>query len=175
MSAHTITTQAWVGARGRKTRTIFALSLAVVLLGATASTVSAERDPTATLTGTAVTTPTPPAPPLTLDKHGRKQELEKRVKFRARTSNDSTLVATGAVKKTTKQAAAGEVTRFKARLKHLKRLKERSGKPEVKIKLAATDEFGQTATAEVKVTLCSRLIPDPAGVTRRCAPLRSSR
>lgn len=30
--------------------------------------------------------------------------------------------------------------------------------PKIKIKFTATDEFGQTATEERKVTLCSRLI-----------------
>jgi hypothetical protein len=129
-------------------RTILAFSLAVTLLAATASSAS--------------TTPTPPAPPLTLDVFVRSQQtLGKRGVVRITnvwTNNASTLVARGGVKKTTEQLNALEPTNFKAKLKHLERLKEEPTKPKVKIKFAATDEFGQTATEERKVTLCSRLI-----------------
>jgi hypothetical protein len=57
---------------------------------------------------------------------------------------------------------------IKARLEHLKQLKE---EPKIKIKFVATDEFGQTATEERKVTLGSRLIKVPVpgpGALERC-------
>ena len=115
--------------------------------------------PTAALTGSGVTTPTPPALPLLLSVSSRsKQKLEKKVTLFATTNYDSTLVARGdKIKKTTKQLAALESTRIKPRLKHLKRLKQKPTRPKVKIKLAATDEFDQTATEETKVTLCRRI------------------
>jgi hypothetical protein len=172
MRAHTVTTNARVEARGHTKRTIvpggiLALSLAVVLFAATASTAS--------------TTPTPSAPPLTLGVwfkdsypgynaivlHGtvRSVLLTKKLSFKATTSNDSTLVATGDVKRTTKQLAAGNVlaagegTVIKARLKQskwnqLKEEEEDAPKPvklRAKIKLKATDEFGQTATDEYQL------------------------
>jgi hypothetical protein len=67
MRAHTSTTQVRVGGRGRMKRRIvpggiLALSLAVVLLAATASTASAERG-----VGTWNCAPLPPAPPRPLD------------------------------------------------------------------------------------------------------------
>jgi hypothetical protein len=66
---------------------------------------------------------------------------------------DSTLVATGRkIMKTTKQRSADDFTAIKARLKHPKRLFEKP-KFTAKIKLAATDEFGQTATDEVRFAL----------------------
>jgi len=176
MRAHTIAHKARVGGRGRTKRTIvprgiLALSLAVVLLAASGGSAAA-------LTGNGVTTPTPPTPPLTLSLYaGLKAEyalygcdsippdeqdtcprkkLGRTLPFDATTSNDSTLVATGRkIKKTTKQLAAGEETEIKARLKHPKRLNEKPGrgKPKVKIKVAATNEFGQSATDELKVEL----------------------
>ena len=164
MRAHTITTKARLGASARKRGTIFALSLAVALFAATASTAS--------------TTPTPPAPPLTLDVlvkndllptpprwtnpsfgDGCCYSLKKKLKLRATTSNDTTLVARGDVKKTTKQLAAGEETEFTVRLKQSKwkQLTEEEDAPKpvrlkAKIKVKATDEFGQTATDRIKVT-----------------------
>ena len=51
-------------------------------------------------------------------------------------------------------------TTIKARLKHLKQLKEEPTAPKVKIKFTATDEFGWSPVA--KVRLCSRLIPSTA-------------
>jgi hypothetical protein len=128
-------------------RRILGLSLAVVLLGATASTAS--------------TIPTPPASPLTLGVRSSFGEAfpHQKLRFYATTSNDSTLVARGSkIKKTTKQLAAGETTRIKPRFKHMKRLREKPTRPKVKIKFAATDEFDQTATEEIKVTLCRRII-----------------
>jgi hypothetical protein len=93
---------------------------------------------------------------------GGKQRLGKKGVVRhitAVTNNDSTLVARGGkIKKTTKQLKAGESTKFKAKLKHPERLKEKPTRPKVKIKLAATDEFDQTATGETKVKLCRPLI-----------------
>jgi hypothetical protein len=179
MRAHTITTQARVGARGRTRRTIvprgiLALSLAVALVAATASTAS--------------TTPTPSAPPLTLGvsfkyAYGYRDDpdrgvvvvlgalrkkispgvysLKREVTLKATTSNDSTLVARGDVKRTTKQLAAGErgeATRFTAKLKRSKweQLKEELDAPKpvklrAKIKFKATDEFGQTVTDEFEL------------------------
>jgi len=148
MRAHTITTKARVGARGRPMgsvapRGILALSLAVVLLAASGGQAAA-------LTGNGVTTPTPSAPPLTLDLRSSFGSAfpHKKLIFHATTSNDSTLVATGRkIKKTTKQLAAGEETKITVRVKHKKQLMAQpGGKAKVKVKFAATDESGQTAT-----------------------------
>ena len=118
---------------------------------------------TATLTGNGVRRPTPPTPPLTLVADAfLNEEVGKTVQFYARTDHDSTLVARGSkIEKTTKQLVAGEQStimaklkhpnKIKARLKHPNRLNER---PKVKLRVAATDEFGQTATDEVEVALC---------------------
>ena len=156
----TTTTKARVGASARTKCTILALSLAVVLLAATASTVSAERGPMATLTGTGVTTPTPPTPPLTLDLQSSWGEAfpHQKLRFHATTSNDSTLVATGRkINKTTTQLVAGEETKIKVRLKHKAQLKKQTlpppPKPTVKVRFAATDEFGQTATYVYKLRI----------------------
>jgi hypothetical protein len=136
--------------------------------------------PTVALTGNGVTTPTPPVLPLQVFLEYRNDYLlwknfAKKFIFTATTNNDSTLVATGSkIKKTTKQLAAGEPTRIKAKLKHPKQLRKkarvkcghgrsrtnehagaaggaRPGCPGAKIKVKATDEFGQTATEEIKV------------------------
>jgi hypothetical protein len=117
--------------------------------------------PTATLTGNGVTHATPPALPLLLTRlwygttaQSKTAELrKKKIEVVVATNNDSTVVARGGVKKTVVQTAAGKPTRFKAKVKHLGRL-EQSPKPMVKIRFAATDEFGQTATDELKVRLC---------------------
>jgi hypothetical protein len=132
--------------------------------------------PTVALAGTGVTTPTPWDWPLKLDASVRSpqklRQLGRRGVVRGINATteighchvlgcpdyDSTLVLRGDVKKTTKQLAANEKTKIKPRVEHLKRLKEEPTKPKIKIKFAATDEFGQTATKERKVTLCSRLI-----------------
>jgi hypothetical protein len=73
---------------------------------------------------------------------------------------DTKLVLRGDVKKTTKhlQANTWEHNNVKARLKHLKQLREEPTSPKIKIKITATDEFGQKATEVHRVTLCSRLI-----------------
>ena len=146
MRAHTITTKERVSGRGRTKRTILTLSLAVALFAATASTASA--------------TPTPAAPELTLGVRSTAGEAvpHQKLRFYATTSNDSTLVATGSkIEKTTKQLAAGEESKIKVRVKHKKQLakidEKNLGKPKVKIKFAATDEFGQTATEVVKLKL----------------------
>jgi hypothetical protein len=122
--------------------------------------------PTVALTGTGVTTPTPWDWPLELKARAAGfpsqalEKKEKKVALHAITNNDSTVVVSGGVKKTTKRLAAGEETKFKAKLKHLTRLKEKAVPTDfgilsdVKIKFAATDEFGQTATEKIKVTLC---------------------
>ena len=156
MTAYTITTKARVRGRGRTKRTILALSLAVALFAATASTASA--------------TPTPAAPELTL---GVRSSLPsgplKKLGFYATASNDSKLVATGSkIEKTTKQLAAGEETKIAVRVKHKKQLARRKnaghqrGSVTVKIKFAATDEFGQTATDEHKLRI---LVHGGGGVT----------
>jgi hypothetical protein len=143
MRAHTITTKPRVGARGRTTRTIVALGLAVALLAAMANSAS--------------TTPTPPLT-LSVDKNAFATH---KLRTHATTSNDATLVVTGDVKKTKKQSAAGESTKFKAKLKHPERLRD-DGKLTVKIKVAATDEFGQTASDKAKYVI--RRCPDRASV-----------
>jgi hypothetical protein len=276
MRAHTITTMALVGARARTTRTIVALSLAVALLAATASSASAdnllvtctipsttppsntfESDchgsarawhefnfgdrqvgttspaqrfalmafdetfnprirvsgdnaetndcpptlspnayclitvtftptstgpkggtlsagpgvPTVALTGTGVTTPTPPVLPLRVllshssphALYGKLWNQGKKLSFSAITNNDSTLVARGSkIKKTTKQVAAGEETKIRAKLKpkvrarleRQKRLKKNpNAQPsprQARIMVKATDEFDQTATDVIR-------------------------
>jgi K+-transporting ATPase A subunit len=72
---------------------ILALSLAVVLMAATASTAS--------------TAPNPPAPPLTLSVQKGAHVSGKTLRFGVRVSNDSTVVATGSkIEKTKKRVAA---------------------------------------------------------------------
>jgi hypothetical protein len=128
--------------------------------------------PTVALTGNGVTTPTPPALPLLLsveeargsiDAKPGQVVLEKKLTlFHATTNDDSTLVARGGkIKKTTKQLKALEGTTVKAKVKHLKRLKEKSTRPEATVNVKVTDDFGQTATEEIKVTLCRRIIERP--------------
>jgi hypothetical protein len=127
--------------------------------------------PTVALTGNGVTTPTPPALPLLLSlKHPRspfaepkalprKKLLRKKAMLYATTNHDSTIVARGGVKRTVARTTTGEAlkgTTFKAKLKHLGRLTESPREPTVRIKVAATDEFGQRATKEFEITLCRR-------------------
>jgi hypothetical protein len=122
--------------------------------------------PTAALSGNGVTTPTPPTPPtpgpapptLTLDLDAKKQELKKKLTFFATTNVDSTLEAGGSVKNTTKQLAAGEKTKVKAKLKGSKREKlddklATSGRANAKVEAVATDEFDNQAVEEIKVRL----------------------
>jgi hypothetical protein len=128
MRAHTITTKARGGGKGRRKRTIarlgiLALSLAVVLVAVTASTGS--------------TTPTAPTLPLTLDLRVRFKvespsdrwypltdpgpiQLKEELHLRAETSNDSTLVVGGDFNQPRMQLAAGEPTRFSPRFKQSK-------------------------------------------------------
>ena len=119
--------------------------------------------PTVKLTGRGVTRPTPPALPLLLSAYVY-GKLDKKVTIRAITNNDSTVVAGGGVNKTKKRLAAGEKTKIKVTLKHLKRL-ERSyvenNMARVTFRFAATDEFGQTATEKVMSVFCRRVIPRP--------------
>jgi hypothetical protein len=122
--------------------------------------------PTAGLSGNGVTTPTPPTPPtpgpapptLALDLDAKKQELKKKLTFSATTNVDATLEAGGSVKKTTKQLAAGEKAKIKAKLKGSKRarLEEKlasTGKAKAKVEALATDQFGNTDVEEIKVKL----------------------
>jgi hypothetical protein len=122
--------------------------------------------PTAALAGNGVTTPTPPTPPtpgpappaLTLDLDAKKQALKKKLTFFATTNVDSTLEAGGSVKNTTKQLAAGEKTKVKAKLKGSKREKladklATSGKAKAKVETVATDQFDNQAVEEIKVKL----------------------
>jgi hypothetical protein len=134
--------------------------------------------PTVALTGTGVKHRTPWDWPLTLDANVRpKQKLRRSGvvrDIRAGTNigqclipqcpdYDTQLVLRGDVKKTTKQltANAPDFKEMNARLEHPKRLRAEPTRPKIKIKLVATDEFGQTATEVLKVKLCTRLVPKP--------------
>jgi hypothetical protein len=95
---------------------------------------------------------------LTLDLDAKKQELKKKLTFFATTNVDSTLEAGGNVKNTTKQLAAGEKTKVKAKLKGSKREKladklATSGKAKAKVETVATDQFDNQAVEEIKVKL----------------------
>ena len=85
---------------------------------------------------------------------------KKNLKFVVTTSNDSTLVVSRGVKRTAGQLAAGEATKIRSRPQHMQRLAKidnrNQGKPKIKVKFAATDEFGQTATEVVKLKLLVR-------------------
>ena len=112
-------------------------------------------DPTATLNGTGVTTPTPPTPPLTLDATAH-QDGVAGLKVYAFTNHASTLVVRGRevkkTKKTTKPLADGDARYrvvIRVRLKHPSRF-DRPGYVTANIKVAATDEFGQRATDEFR-------------------------
>jgi hypothetical protein len=122
--------------------------------------------PTATLTGVGVTTPTPPTPPTpggpsppatppTLDLAAKKQELKKgKLTFFATTNVDTSLVAGGSVKPTTKQLAGGVKTKVKAKVKSsvLSKL-NKSGKAKALVNVAATDKAGSTASRQIKIKL----------------------
>jgi hypothetical protein len=112
--------------------------------------------------------PSPPPPPpdggpgagsLTLDLEAKKQKLKKKLKFFATASADSTLVAKGrAIKKKTRELAANEKTKVKAKLKRTQRRRlanklEDKGKAKVKVEGTATDQSGAETTDEVKVKL----------------------
>jgi len=124
--------------------------------------------PTALLTGTGVTTPTPPtppepgpptvSPPPTLKLDAKKQELKKKLTFFATTNVDTTLVAGGDVKPTEKQLAGGEKTKVKAELKPSKRKQlekklDKTGKAKAKVTTAATDQAGGIAVRDIKIKL----------------------
>ena len=149
--------------------------------------------PTLPLTGNGVTTRTPPVLPLTLTAYTRDpQQLGRRGVVSINyveaaighchvlgcPDYDATLVLGGDVKRTTtqvpatQQAATNDPTEITARLNHLKQLKAQPTAPTIKIKLTATDEFGQTATEELKVELCSRLIGHREDVICRWHPSR---
>ncbi len=124
--------------------------------------------PTVRLTGNGVTTATPPALPLLLSawyrgapSADRWAVLQKKLTLFATTNNDSTVVVRGGVKKTVAHTMGGEpptATTIKAEFKHLRQLKESPTEPTVRIKVAATDEFGQKATEELKIKLCRRTV-----------------
>lgn len=103
--------------------------------------------------------PGPGTAPLSLDLEAKKQELRKKLKFFATATADSTLVARGkAIKTTTRQLAADERTKVKARLKPAKRerlesLLERRGKATTKVKATATDESGAEVAEKIEVKL----------------------
>lgn len=129
--------------------------------------------PTATLTGTGVTTETPPTPPEpgpptppieppgeppTLDLNAKKQELKKKLTFFATANVDATLAVGGSVKKTTKQLAGGVRTKVRAKVKQSQRKKlakklDKKGKAKAKVQAAATAADGGTATDQIKVRL----------------------
>jgi hypothetical protein len=141
--------------------------------------------PTAMLTGKGVTTRTPPVLPLRLDANadrwlelGRRGVLRKDIPVRTYIGDcllyscpdyDITLRLRGDFRRTTKQLAANSGwVAIKARPKHLKQLKEEPTPPKIKMKFVATDEFGQKATDEAKVTLCSRVTPWRDDEPSRC-------
>jgi hypothetical protein len=107
------------------------------------------------LTGNGVTTPTPWDWPLELLRASAKGPslTAKKVKLLATTNIDSTVVVSGGVKKTTKRVAAGEKAKIRAKIKHRTRLIKEPRK--VEIRFAATDEFGQTVTEEIRVAFCA--------------------
>lgn len=137
--------------------------------------------PTQALTGTGVTTPTPPALPLRL--LGGKGSTSgipavydlsrktRKLKIAAATTNDSTVEASGDVKKTTKRLKGDDLTVIRGKLKRWERLnvakyhvdgrpgspyltdERKPGNPTIEIKLKATDDFDQTATQKLKVWL----------------------
>ena len=132
--------------------------------------------PTAMLTGDGVTTRTPPVLPLRLEANagrwlelGRRGVVRKDIPVRTYIGDcllyscpdyDITLRLRGDFRKTTKHLAANSGwVDIEARPKHLKQLKEEPTPPKIKMNLVATDEFGQKATDEAKVKLCSRVIP----------------
>jgi hypothetical protein len=121
--------------------------------------------PTATLTGTGVTTATPPTPPTPggatqlsppkLNLAAKKQELKKgKLTFFATTNVATTLAAGGSVKPTSKQLAGGVKTKVKAKVKSsvLRKL-DQSGKAKAVVNVAATDQAGNTAIGKIKINL----------------------
>ena len=117
--------------------------------------------PTATLNGTGVSTATPRTPPLTLDASAHQDSLVsgRRLKLYAFTNHASTLVVRGRKIKKTKKASeplaggadAGYRAVIRVKPKHPNRLDRRTAKGRtLKIKVAATDEFGQRATVEIE-------------------------
>jgi hypothetical protein len=132
--------------------------------------------PTAALSGDGVTTPTPPTPPapgpqpppegepqpgfpaLQLDLDAKKQELRTKLTFFATTNVDSTLVAGGSIKQTTKQLVGGEKTKVNGKLKSSARKKlakklDKKGKAKAKVEASAASETSGTAIDEIKVKL----------------------
>lgn len=141
--------------------------------------------PTATLTGNGVTVPTPPTPPepgpappepappapvtgptppqpgqpaLQLDLDAKKQELRTKLTFFATTNVDSTLVAGGSIKQTTKQLVGGDKTKVNGKLKSSARKKlakklDKKGKAKAKVEVSAASETSGTAIDEIKVKL----------------------
>jgi hypothetical protein len=114
----------------------------------------------ATLKGTGVTTPTPPTPPLTLDASASTwgEPRGGRVKVYAYTNHDSTVVVRGRKFERAKEGAEplkyvadDAVARYRAVIsvkpRHPSRL-DLPGSLTTKIKVTATDEFGQRATDE---------------------------
>jgi hypothetical protein len=91
----------------------------------------------------------------------KETQLKSKLTVHATTNNDSRVVVSGDVKRTTKRLAAGEKTKIKVGYKHKKQLKRRQVERDrvgVKIRFAATDEFDQTATEKMKTVLCRRVI-----------------
>jgi Trypsin len=101
----------------------------------------------------------PAGAPLTLDLRAKKQELRTKLKFFATATVASTLVSQGkAIKDTTKQLAANQETKVKAKLKRKarRRLEEKldkRGKAKTKVEATASNQGGATATDAVKVKL----------------------
>jgi hypothetical protein len=124
-----------------------------------------DQGPSATLTGNGVTFPTPPTPPtagtavpLQLGLGAKKQELKKKLTFFATTNVDSTLVAGGSIKETTKQLIGGVKTKVVGKLKPKVRKKlaqrlDRKGKAKAKVNAVAATAAGSTAIDAIKVKL----------------------
>ena len=142
----------------------------------TTGILSGSPGPAATLTGNGVTTPTPPTPPtpgpppppegepqpgfpaLQLDLDAKKQELRKKLTFFATTNVDSTLVAGGSIKQTTKQLEGSVKTKIKAKLKaktfkQLAQKLDRTGKAKAKVEAGAASETSGSVIDEITVKL----------------------
>lgn len=142
----------------------------------TTGILSGSPGPAATLTGNGVITPTPSTPPtpgpqpppegepqpgfpaLQLDLDAKKQELGKKLTFFATTNVDSTLVAGGSIKQTTKQLEGGVKTKINSKLKSSVRKKlarrlDKKGKATVKVEAGAASETSGSVIDEITVKL----------------------
>ena len=142
----------------------------------TTGILSGSPGPAATLTGNGVTTPTPSTPPtpgplpppegepqpgfpaLQLDLDAKKQELTKKLTFFATTNVDSTLVAGGSIKQTTKRLEGSVKTKINSKLnaktfKQLARRLDKTGKAKAKVEAGAASETSGSVIDEITVKL----------------------